>query len=360
MKHSADALESRDSEAKDGQEAEETESESLTEATDSATPRAGEAVDCNPVNRDDDAGGDDAEEEAQPQRGMRDPGQPSAAERAEHDLTHIPMRPWCKHCVRGKAKDNPSLRLCGAYSENMCPRVRLDYCQLTTNTEEESEGSQENVEATEDTNGDDPFDTTGFHTEVDAEADVDKDGEEMSKSSITVLVMQESECRSVWAYQVKHKGASETWVIDQIAEDLETVGLQNDRVIVKSDQEPSASEVARAIAQCRSANVGTAVENSNVADSDSNATIERAIQDVEGQVRTLRSALEERIGMKIMLTAKIVPWMIRHAACLITRCRVRPSGHITAIDEGSQASVQTSGICIRSTFPDSSYCIDTR
>ena len=30
--------------------------------------------------------------------------------------------------------------------------------------------------------------------------------------------------------------------------------------------------------------------------------------------------------MKIRLDSTIVPWLIRHAAALITRCRVRPDG----------------------------------
>ena len=57
--------------------------------------------------------------------------------------------------------------------------------------------------------------------------------------------MQESQCRSVWAYAVEHKGSSEAWVVDQIAEDLETIGLRNDRVMIKSDQETSANDIAK-------------------------------------------------------------------------------------------------------------------
>ena len=275
-----------------------------------------DAVDCDPVDTEDVE--HDAEEEAEPQRSMSDPGKPSLAQIKEHDLTHIPMRPWCRHCVRGKAKDKASLRICGAYSENLRPRVRLDYCFLTDNSE--------NVD------GDQDGDLADGATTADAdgpaeETIVDDEQDAGGKASATVLVMQESECRSVWAYQVEHKGASEEWVINQITEDLETVGLKNDRIILKSDQESSATEVAKAIAKCRVTDFGSAVETSAVGDSDSNGTIERAIQDVEGQVRTLRSALEEKVAMRIRLGTSIVPWLIRHAAYLITRCRVRPSGH---------------------------------
>ena len=108
----------------------------------------------------------------------------------------------------------------------------------------------------------------------------------------TVLVMQESETRSIWSYAVERKGASEEWVIHQICEDIEIVGLKEDRIIIKDDQEPAIIDVAKQIAMNRGGRFGTALDNSRVGDSDSNGRIERAIQDVEGQCRTMRSALE--------------------------------------------------------------------
>ena len=117
--------------------------------------------------------------------------------------------------------------------------------------------------------------------------------------------MQESECRSVWSYAVDKKGSSEEWAIQQICEDLETVGLKQDRIIIKDDQEPAIIDVAKERAANRDGRFGTALDNSRVGDSDSNGTIERPIQDVEGQCRTMRSALEEKIGNKITLRSAI-------------------------------------------------------
>ena len=39
-----------------------------------------------------------------PQKKM-DPKEPTPAERREHELTHIPFRSWCRHCVRGRGKE---------------------------------------------------------------------------------------------------------------------------------------------------------------------------------------------------------------------------------------------------------------
>ena len=78
-------------------------------------PQAADEELVNPVA---DLAGQDADiqEEAESQRALRDPGSPSKADREEHDLTHLPYRPWCDACVRGRAKDKMSLRLTEAYS----------------------------------------------------------------------------------------------------------------------------------------------------------------------------------------------------------------------------------------------------
>ena len=134
-------------------------------------------------------------DEAVQPRGIRDPGQPTAEERRLHNLTHCPFRAWCSACVKGQAKDDPHRTVRGIWAEELVPRIRADYLFLTENAET----------------------TAGEHGES---------AIERVKKSLTVLVAQESLCRSVWAYAVKSKGAKEDWVISQICEDLETVGLQ--------------------------------------------------------------------------------------------------------------------------------------
>ena len=38
-------------------------------------------------------------------RKLVDPRLPTVEERREHELTHIPYRNWCPHCIRGRGKD---------------------------------------------------------------------------------------------------------------------------------------------------------------------------------------------------------------------------------------------------------------
>ncbi len=230
--------------------------------------------------------------EGEPQKAVRSPAKPSQKEIDVHELTHCPYRAWCEHCVRGQAKDDGHRAVVGEMADSSVARVTMDYCffqEGVTNTVNDHEDS--------------------------TRADV----------SLTVMVMLETMCHSVWAYAVEAKGASETWLTDQIVEDIETVGLAEERIIVKADQEAAIGDVQRSVAKARAGH-GTALENSRVGDSNSNGKIERCIQDFKGLVRTMRSALEENIGEKISMQDPVVPWMIRHAAHVITKCRVREDG----------------------------------
>ena len=45
--------------------------------------------------------------EAQRARPGNVPVLPSEAEVEQHELTHLPFRNWCRHCVRAKGKESP-------------------------------------------------------------------------------------------------------------------------------------------------------------------------------------------------------------------------------------------------------------
>ena len=53
---------------------------------------------------------------------------------------------------------------------------------------------------------------------------------------------------------------------------------------------------------------------------------EKAVQDVSGQVRTLKLALEARIGVMIPEASAVMDWVIEHAAYVLTRFSVGHDG----------------------------------
>ena len=246
---------------------------------------------------DEDLAGEEDSGEVQGARKIVQPRQPTEAERREHEKVHCPYRSWCEHCVRGQGAEYHHSSVAGANAAEGVPRVILDYCFFTEDASRVANDHGESIDA---------------------------------DTSLTALVMKETLCGSVWAYALKSKSVSEDpWIADQLVDDMRTVGLANERVLVKSDQEASIVDLQLGIAKRREYadyGVGTGIENSKVGDSNSNGKIERAIRDVGNLVRTLRSALETKIGAKLNLSMAVIPWLIRHAAYIITRCRVRSHG----------------------------------
>ena len=68
------------------------------------------------------------------------------------------------------------------------------------------------------------------------------------------------------------------------------------------------------------------LEESPVGESQSNGTVERAVQDVQGMTRVIKEGLEEKLGERITTEHNLVPWLVKHAAQLVTRYRIREDG----------------------------------
>ena len=66
----------------------------------------------------------------------------------------------------------------------------------------------------------------------------------------------------------------------------------------------------------------TVPERPPVGESQSNGIIESAVGLVAGQARTLKAALEHRIGAKIPPDARILCWLLEFAAYLMNRCDI--------------------------------------
>ena len=49
---------------------------------------------------------EDEQQQAVPAKGLKSPDQPTPQKRAEHNLTHLPFRSWCKQCIQNKSKSD--------------------------------------------------------------------------------------------------------------------------------------------------------------------------------------------------------------------------------------------------------------
>ena len=108
------------------------------------------------------------------------------------------------------------------------------------------------------------------------------------------LIVHDSRHRAAFARPVGRKGNS--WrVVAKILEDLDYLGYK--RVVLKSDQEPSIQALVRAIRDRWTG--GVVIEEAPAYDPKANGAIERTVRSVKAAARTLKLALESRLGTKI-------------------------------------------------------------
>ena len=95
--------------------------------------------------------------------------------------------------------------------------------------------------------------------------------------SMTILVMIEISCNSVWAYAVHVEGVlSDAWLPGNIANDLTTVGVATTRVVIKTDTGPAIVDLRRALGASRGG-TPTGDDDSRVGDPNNNAQVERTV-----------------------------------------------------------------------------------
>ena len=194
---------------------------------------------------------------------------PSDREVEQHMLTHLPFRSWCPQCVKGKSKSSAHKDKEGR--ENTVPVVSVDYMYMETGEDREAKG-------------------------------------------MPIMVVKDRESRWVAARVVPKKGR-DPHAVRELGRIIGYLGYK--RVILKSDQEPAIKDMKEAVRAERAEDI--MLEESPAYDSKSNGEVERAIQTVQGQVRTMKSALESRLSKRVDMNHPSLPWMVQHAGSLISR-----------------------------------------
>ena len=256
------------------------------------TPRA-----ANPVNVEDDKEekeDSDMESEVGEQikikRAMT-PMRPSQKEIEEHELTHVNYRSWCIHCNKGKARNTPHRRQTEEEDPlTSKPIVSIDYFYMETDYKDKRAGQ--------------------YRAETEGKR--------------PILAVCDSRTRAIFAHDMKEKGANED-TLKQLEDDIKNLGYEGISIIIKGDQEPSIMAIQEALSRRR--NDGQIVlENSPVGESSSNGRVERAIQSIQGQVRTIKDQVEAIIGAVIPRNSNTFKWLVEWSATTITRFKVNSNG----------------------------------
>ena len=217
------------------------------------------------------------EEEARKVKVYRECKKPSQQEIEEHRVLHMPYKTWCPDCVMGRGLGARHPESSKRDDELRVPTIGADYCFL---------------------------------------------GDEQEEQNLTVLVMRDSKSGSTFGTVVQVKGGGCEWAVKRSIGFMD--GLGYGKVVFKSDNEPSIVDLWGAIRIKRTAD--TVPENCPKGESQANGLAERAILELSGIARTLKVALERRIGVRLRATDAVIPWMIEHCGTLISRHKIGIDG----------------------------------
>ena len=225
-------------------------------------------------------------EEAMKIRKLVDPKRPSQQEVDEHYLSHLPFRNWCPHCMRGKAKELDCRKSDGASGD--MPEFHVDYCF--------------------------PGDDMGF--------------------KLSILVGVERDTGAKVSVVVPQKGTTGKYASGEVVSFMDNQGCTFKDVVVKSDQENAIKYVVDDVCMARTG-AKTLKMNAPTKVKGSNGVIERAVQSVEGQLRTMKDALDLRYKQIIPAEHCIVTWLVKYVSVLLNKMEI---GH-----DGKTAEPRTRG-----------------
>ena len=230
------------------------------------------------------------------------PKKPNKAAQKKHvEGGHCPYQPWCRICVQTRGKSSPH-RTHSGKQEAEVATMAMDFCFP---------------------------DGRGPTGEREGEVQPDLPDQQGASKVNTVLVVREAGGGPTLCLKVPKKGASHQAVVKYIGQWIR--GQGHAQIILKGDSEASIKQLQDEI---RNQNRGMVIvpENSPAYDSASNGVAERAVQEVEGYIRTIKAEIEEKAGITITHNMPIYHWIVRHVGTILSQVKVHGCTGLTSYE----------------------------
>ena len=266
-----------------------------SEISDNGLGRDGGAEEVEKKNKEVGASEDESQEEGSEEEGRQTPKipgipkEPTEGEKREHEALHIPHRPWCRHCVRGRGRNRPHRNK-----------------KKTRQEEERERGGEPEAVAKISL---DYF----FMSQADQRA---------AQNPMIVMTDGINGNKYMRAVGQKGMGAGKQmeWLIKDIHEELKAWGRPGgfrNKLIMKSDGERAIVAVREALSSYHGGEVTP--EQPPKGEHQANGEVEEAGKTVRDMVKVLKDQLEFKAKVKIEPKDVVMQWMVRWAAMLISR-----------------------------------------
>ena len=140
------------------------------------------------------------------------------------------------------------------------------------------------------------------------------------EDNVIILVTRDHISRYVFAHCATSKSCTaDPWLVEQTCKDLDTLGYGV--LEYRVDNEPAMRELQEKVRDSRmiEKEAQVIISNSPPKSSASAGPVEKAVQEVEGMVRTIKIALEDRVGSRVSVKSLIFQWIVEHSADMLNR-----------------------------------------
>ena len=246
---------------------------------------------------------------------LKSPREPTPAERARHDVTHIPYEPWCPFCTSCK-RGNSHHR--SSHEMSRCiPLVVADYAFLRNEADEDLATVLVMMIL--------PYKIC-FACVVDMKGP-DPNVLQRIAQLFKDLGLVHFGCRSDQENSIKALLEQAVILSGRQGKKLEELDVEERKSISVMEEIDEAEEKRYDSGPPQSDRILVAVPgHTTPGESSSNGIAERAIQQVEDQLRTMKAALEGRLKARIPMNHSIMNWMVEHSAHLLTKYLKGPDG----------------------------------
>ena len=129
--------------------------------------------------------------------------------------------------------------------------------------------------------------------------------------------MKEDRHQNIMSSVALKKGVEEPWTIERVVKFIDLLGYHE--ITLKSDTEPAIIKFRNRVAAMCQAEVTT--EDAVEGDKESNGLIENAVVLLRGIIRTIKCHIESRTQEPLSDDSLVVPWLVEHAGCTLSRCQ---------------------------------------
>ncbi|CAE6968993.1 RE1 [Symbiodinium natans] len=207
---------------------------------------------------------------AQRPKGLKQPGEPTLTERLEHELTHLPFKPWCEICLKAKSRQAHSKKL-----SLRQPVLQMDFSFLSDKPGEEQVTILNVVDV-------------------------------LSNMALSVVIP--TKARTPYSHAELRRFVLETG---------RTFG------ILQCDPEPALKAIAEAV----TGEVGgLSLRSTPTGWKQAQGSVGNMQATLYGQIKALRLELLQRYQVDLSVHSALFTWLVRHAQWLVNRYLCNAAG----------------------------------